>query len=367
MSNARIIGIDASRHSFGQRTGTETYTYHLINALAGSNSGDEFRLYLNATTSPPDLPPLGEAIAMPFPRFWTHARLSWEMLRRPPGVLFVPAHVVPLIHPRSVVTIHDVGYLHEPDAHPPAQRRALDWTTRWSCRAARRVIAISESTKRDLVTHYRVPTERITVIPHGVKLMAATPDDVARVRALYDLPPRFVLSVGTIQPRKNLGRLARAVSELAQVGQTHHLVVVGKRGWLADVVETEIAQSGAADRIRLLGYVADTDLAAFYSAAVAVCFPSLFEGFGLPALEAMAAGCPVIASNRGALPEVTADAAEIVDPLDVESIAAGLTRVLTDDTHRSMLIDRGRLRAALFTWERTAQQTLDVLRAVRDE
>ncbi|MGH2559007.1 MAG: glycosyltransferase family 4 protein [Thermomicrobiales bacterium] len=367
VARSRVIGIDASRLSVAERTGTETYTFNLIHALADLRSNDDFRLYLNAALPPPDLPPLGDTVSMPFPRFWTHARLSWEMLRRPPEVLFVPAHVVPVLHPRSVVTIHDLGYLHEPEAHPTAQRRTLDWTTRWSCRSARRVIAISDATRRDLLTHYDVPPDRIIVIPHGVKPTRASEEDVARVRADHDLPPHFILAVGTIQPRKNLGRLARALSELARAGLEQHLVVAGKRGWLANEVEAEIAHSGASHRIALLGYVADDDLAGLYAAADALCFPSLYEGFGLPALEAMAAGCPVVVSNRGSLPEVAGDAAEIVDPLDVGSIAAGLIRVLTDNARRSVLIERGWQRASTFTWARTARETLGVLRAVRDE
>lgn len=367
MAAPDVIGIDASRVSIGQRTGTETYTYQLLRVLARLPIEEPFRLYLNAPSPPADLPPLGRAIPMPFPRLWTHVRLSWEMVRRPPGVLFVPAHVIPLLHPRSVVTIHDLGYLHEPEAHPPAQRRMLDWTTRWSCGAARRVIAVSEATKRDLLDYYRVPAQRIVVIPHGIEPMTPPADEVQSVRNAHALPERFVLAVGTIQPRKNLGRLAKAMSRIAQSGLPHHLLIAGKRGWLADQVEQEIERSGASARIRLLGYVATDELPALYAAADAVCFPSLYEGFGLPALEAMAAGTPLLISDRGALPEVAGNAALIVDPLDIAAIAHGLIRLLTDTDLRTRLIARGRRRVAAFTWDQTARQTLAVLRAVRDE
>jgi glycosyltransferase involved in cell wall biosynthesis len=242
----------------------------------------------------------------------------------------------------------------------------LDWTTRWSCRAARHVIAISETTKSDLIDCYGVPSERITVIPHGVTPMVATAEEMSRVRQHFELPKHFILAVGTIQPRKNLARLAGAIANLAANGFPHYLVVAGKRGWSADEVEREIAINDPTRRTSLLGYVAERDLAALYATADVVCFPSLYEGFGLPALEAMAAGCPVVVSDRGALPEVTGGAAEVVDPLDVGSITAGLTRVLTNDAHRGALINRGRARAVRFSWERTARATLDVLRTVRD-
>jgi glycosyltransferase involved in cell wall biosynthesis len=290
------------------------------------------------------------------------------MQRRPPGVLFVPAHVVPFRHPRTVVTIHDVGYLHHPDAHPPRDRRLLHLTTRWSVHAARRVIAISETTRRDLVYHYRVPESRIHVIPHGVdrRMRPADAGAVAEVKRRLYLPDRYVLFVGTIQPRKNLGRLAEALRFVAQAGLPHKLVIAGKRGWLADRVDSALNASGMADRIVHLGYVAAADLPALYSGADAFCFPSLYEGFGLPVLEAMACGTPVVAATTSAIPEVAGDAALLVDPTDPAAIGTALVRVLTDRELGRTLATCGIERARRFTWERTAAATLEILRDVRD-
>lgn len=352
----------------GERTGTETYTYHLLAAWARLKVPDQIRLYVNASAPPRDLPPVGEVACLPFPRLWTHIRLSWEMQRRPPAVLFVPAHVIPLRHPPSVVTIHDLGYVHHPEAHPPQDRRMLDWTTRWSTRVARRVIAISDATRRDLIEWYRLPEDKIDVIPHGVdpRFFAVTSEDICRARQRLALPEHYVLAVGTIQPRKNLGRLAIAMHELAAAGLPHRLVIAGKRGWLASQVQREISQSGMADRVIFLGYVPPEALPALYAGAGALAFPSLYEGFGLPILEAMAAGTPVVASDRSAIPEVAGDAALLMNPLAPESIAQGLIRVLTDPTLRATLIARGKERAAEFSWDRTATETLAVLRRVRD-
>jgi len=362
------IGIDGSRLSVGERTGTETYCYHLLTALARLGIDDDIRVYLNAAVPPSDLPPIGTPICIPFPRLWTHLRLSLEMQLRPPAVLFVPSHVVPLRHPRSVVTIHDVGYLHHPDTHPANTRRLLDLTTRWSTQVARQVIAISEATKRDLIAHYRVPESRIRVVPHGVAQSLRCPDPqvIAELKRRLDLPPSYVLFVGTVQPRKNLGRLAAALSFVAKAGLPHHLVIAGKRGWLAEGVETELLASGMSNRIHLLGYVPATDLSALYGGADAVCFPSLYEGFGLPVLEAMAHGTPVVTSNTAALPEVAGDAALLVDPFSPAAIGDALCRVLTDGLLRASLIERGYARARSMTWERTARETLAVLRDVRD-
>jgi glycosyltransferase involved in cell wall biosynthesis len=362
------IGIDGSRLTVGERTGTETYTFQLLAALARNYLDDPVVVYLNATSPPSDLPPIGSPVCIPFPRLWTHVRLSWEMQRRPPGVLFVPAHVIPLRHPRSVVTIHDLGYLHHPEAHPRPTRLMLDWTTRWSVRAARRIIAISETTKRDLIAHYRVPPACIQVIPHGVdqQMRPAAPEAVAALRRRYGLPERYVLFVGTVQPRKNLGRLAKAFRQVARENLPHGLVIAGKRGWLAAQVETQIAASGMADRIKMVGYVPSSDLAALYSGADALCFPSLYEGFGLPVLEAMACGTPVIATNRSAVPEVAGGAALLVDPLNSAEIGTAMVRLLTDADLSAALRSRGFQRATTFTWDRTALATIELLREVRD-
>ena len=238
----------------------------------------------------------------------------------------------------------------------------LDLTTRWSARAAQRIIAISETTKSDLVTHYTVRPDKIDVVHHGVSesLSPAPREEIDRARATHGLPDRYVLALGTIQPRKNYVRLAQAIASLNACGEEIALVIVGKRGWLAGEVETGIAASGA--DVRMIGYIEDSDLPPIYSGAVAVCQPSLYEGFGMPVLEAMACGTPVVSSNRSSLPEIGGDAAFYVDPLDPASIAAGLSRVLSDVDLRLSLIARGRLRAANFTWERCARQTLNVLR-----
>ena len=362
------IGIDASRLTVAQRTGTETYTAELLNALAELQPPDEIILYLNALRPPPWLPRIGLPRCIPFPRFWTHARLSWEMIRRPPVILFVPAHVVPLKHPRSVVTVHDLGYLHEPGAHPSKQRRMLDLTTRWSVRAATRVVAISDATKRDLIAHYDVPSRKIVVIPHGVseRFVPAPQDEVMALRRRLSLPARFLLAVGTIQPRKNLSNMARAVELLADVGIECPLLIAGKRGWMADEVTRDLAPARERGLVRFLGFVPDTDLPALYSAATVVPFVSRYEGFGLPALEAMACGTPVVVSDRGALPEVAGDAAPAVDPDDPLAIANAVRPLLADEELHARAVAAGRLHAAQYSWRRTAKETLTVLREVRD-
>jgi glycosyltransferase involved in cell wall biosynthesis len=290
------------------------------------------------------------------------------MIRRPPGVLFVPAHVVPVWHPRTVVTIHDLGYLHEREAHPARQRHMLDRSTLWSSRTATKIIAISEATKRDLIQRYRIEDERIRVIHHGVSasFRRVSDDEIARVRAQYALPAHYVLFVGTVQPRKNIGRIAAAMKIVEAATLPHKLVVAGKPGWLDDQVEQDITSTGRPDLIQRVGYVPDVDLPALYAGAGAFCFPSLYEGFGLPVLEAMACGTPVVTSTRGSLPEIAGDAALLVEPASVEAIGEALVLVLSDTNLRDTLINAGQERIRQFSWRATASSTLDLLLEVRD-
>jgi glycosyltransferase involved in cell wall biosynthesis len=368
VATSQIIGFDGSRLAVGERTGTETYSYHLLQALAQIGDTEPIRVYLNSDRPNPELPIGFDYTPIPFPRFWTHGRLSWEMIRRPPGVLFVPAHVVPLWHPRTVVTIHDLGYIHEPESHPANQRRVLDWTTRWSCRAATKIIAISEATKSDLVHHYGIEEQTIRVIHHGVSDSIRRPsdDEIARVRAKYALPAHYVLFVGTVQPRKNIARIVAAMKSVEAASLPHRLVVAGKPGWLGDQVERDVAETGRPDLIQRIGYVPDEDLAALYSGADAFCFPSMYEGFGLPILEAMACGTPVVTSTRGSLPEIAGDAALLIDPTSVDEIGRALVRVLSDPNLRTRLITAGEVRARHFSWRVTTSVTLDLLVEVRD-
>ncbi len=364
------IGIDASRLAVTARTGTERYSYDLIAALARLDRVRRYTLYCNGL--PPILPLLGPNMALrsiPCPRLWTHARLSLEMRWHPPDVLFVPAHVLPLVHPpRSVVTIHDLGYLAFPAAHTAARRLELRLTTRWSARAAWRVIAISQATCRDLIRHCGVVPEKISVVYHGVTSQFQPVTCGSTIRAIltrYGIRAPYFLYVGTIQPRKNLLRLIEAFAQCCRdwLGYTQcpQLVIAGKPGWLTSEIERRVAELDLTTLVRFPGYVADADLPALLSAALAFVFPSLYEGFGMPVLEAMACGTPVLTSTTSSLPEVAGDAALLVDPLNTAALAAALARLLTDAALRDELRRRGLARAAAFRWERCAAETLRVL------
>jgi glycosyltransferase involved in cell wall biosynthesis len=367
------IGIDASRATAARRTGTENYSLHLIRNLLDLGGAHRFRLYFNQPPPAGLFPDQAEWHIMRFPRLWTHVRLSWEMLVQPPDLLFVPSHVLPLIHPRcSVVTVHDLGYHYHPETHTLFQNLYLRWSTRYNARTATRVLADSEATCRDLIHYYGIPKDRIAVVyPGRDETLAPVTDPaaLAAVRARYELSSPYLLYVGTLHPRKNLVRLVQAFASAVQSeaersrppGSNLQLVLVGQKGWLYDDIFAQVRKLGIADRVILTGYVPDADLPTLLSGALAFVFPSLYEGFGLPVLEAMACGTPVICSNTSSLPEVAGDAALLIDPLDPHELAGAIHRIITDSGLRSLLVARGYEQIQRFSWHRCAQEALRVL------
>jgi glycosyltransferase involved in cell wall biosynthesis len=361
-----VVGIDASR-AFGARaTGTERYATAVITHLVAGDTHC-FRLYFRAR---PNLapPPGADVRVLAAPRLWTHTRLLAEVLRDPPDVLFVPAHVLPLVAPcPSVVTVHDLGFLAYPETHTWSQRAYLGWTTRRHVRRATRLIADSAATRDDLVARYGAAPDRVTVVHLGVDAAMRAPAAAAVAPALrrsgLDPARRYVLHVGTLQPRKNLARLVRAFGRLTAAWADLDLVLVGRPGWGREDLPALAHALGQSHRVHFPGYVAREDLPALYAGAAVVAVPSLYEGFGLPVLEAMACGAPVVASRASSLPEVVGDAALLFDPLDEAAMAAVLDRVLGDGVLRARLARAGMERAGGFTWERCAGATRDVLEA----
>ncbi len=360
-----LIGIDASRSVSRVQTGTEGYSYHLIRALLPLLADEHtVRLYFR---QPPDAQAFAGADlrVIPFPRLWTHLRLSWELLCYPPDLLFVPAHVLPPLHPRrSLVTVHDLGYRVFPEAHPRGQRVYLDGSTRWNVQAAAHVLADSAATRADIVQAYGVPEEKITVVYPGYDRTlhpVADPQTLAQVRARYDIPGPYILTLGRIQPRKNLVRLIEAFARLLPEHPELMLVLAGPVGWLSEPIVARVHEFSLDAHVRFPGYVAEEDKAALLSGASLFAFPSLYEGFGFPVLEAQACGVPVLASTTSSLPEVVGEGGLLVDPLDVEAIAEGMARLLRDEPLRRTLVARGTENLARFSWEQAARAVAAVI------
>ncbi len=275
--------------------------------------------------------------------------------------LLLPLHSVP-----TILTVHDLIFRNLPAHHKPLNRWYLNLTMPLYCRRATHIIAVSECTRRDLVAAYNLPPEKITVVHEAAapRFRPQPPDTVVAVRARYHLPDRYLLFVGTIEPRKNLTRLLSGFEAIHADGLTDGLVIVGKRGWLYDDFFSRLEQSPARAAVILPGYVPDEDLPAIYAGAQALVLPSLYEGFGLPVLEAMACGTPVTCSDTSSLPEIAGDAALHFDPHSVESLTDALRHLLNDTDLRAALRQRGFEQAAKFSWDRVAAETGAVYDAV---
>jgi glycosyltransferase involved in cell wall biosynthesis len=370
-----IIGVDASRALRQPRTGTERYALEILTAMLRlpAAAGHEWRLVVDrdpmqapAWAGDP-LPPHAQWRILPARRLWTHRALGREVTRHRPDVLFVPSHVLPLrclnSLPPAVVTIHDLGYIYEPQAHPLLQRLYLLAGTRWSIHAATRVIAVSQATARDVVDLAGGNPQRVRVIYEaGASQVCPTTAAQAAVRSRLNLPDRYALYVGTLQPRKNLARLVAAYTRLIERDATDFDLVLAGRitPHLADLAES-IRRGPLAGRIHLPGYVAEADLPALLAGALCFCYPSLHEGFGLPVLEAQQVGVPVMTSNNSSLPEVAGDAAILVDPLDVEAMAQAMLDLSRDNDLRARLIAAGHANVQRFSWDKAAAETLAVL------
>jgi glycosyltransferase involved in cell wall biosynthesis len=361
------IAIDASRTTIARRTGTENYALQLIRALLALDTPHHYTLYFRDPPPPglfPDYPRVTRRI-IPWARAWTHTRFAWALWRDRPDVTFVPAHTLPIWFPGpAVVTVHDLGYVYFPEAHPPFARRYLDWSTRHSVRRAAHIIADSLATAKDLAAHYGVKQNKITVIYPGVDETlgaVASPDTLAAVRQKYGLPEGYLLFIGTLQPRKNIARIVQAYAQWRHRSSTMQevaLVLAGQQGWLYDP-----SWISGVEGVILPGYVDDDDVAALYSGALALIFPTLHEGFGFPVLEAMRCGTPVITSTTSSLPEVAGDAALLVNARDTGEIAAAIGRIVSDEALRAGLITKGQQQTETFTWMRAAKQTLHVLQS----
>lgn len=276
--------------------------------------------------------------------------------------------VLPLRLPcKTVATVHDISFIHIPHAYGRIYRRYMVMQTKRSLRAADAVIAVSEKTRDDLIKVFRAEPKRVTVIPNGIGEEFRNDYDqdyLSKVRAQLMLPERYILHVGVVEVKKNIGVLLQAAAPLIKRGLVDGVVLAGRDGLGADKIRGLANKLGLGNRAHFLGFVPQELLPGVYNLANAVVFPSLYEGFGLPVLEAMACGTPVITSNISSLPEVAGDAALLVSPNNSEELKQALERVLTDERLRASLREKGLTRVQEFTWEKTAAKHIEVYRRV---
>lgn len=368
------IAIDA--HSVGAKLGgNESYAVNLIEALAQIDSVNSYTLYVTTAEA-------RDRFHQRWPNFKVHTTLphtpliripltlSAELRKHPVDVLHVQFTAPPFCPCPVVVSVHDLSFEHLPQTFLRRSRTQLRLTVRHSARRADRILTLSEHTRGDVIKTYKIDPAKVVAIPLAAPAhFGPVTDDkeLQRVRHNYGIDGDYVLSVGSIQPRKNLVRLINAYASLRGIHSGNSfpkLVIVGKKGWLYDETLRALEETGVKDSIVLTGYVPEPDLPALYSGALCFVYPSYFEGFGLPPLEAMKCGAPVVVGDATSLPEVVGDAGLKVDPFDVSAIAKAIGEVINNSELRRELRVKGLKRAEMFDWQDTARQTLQVYEQV---
>lgn len=360
-----ILGIDASRANKPRKSGTEVYAWQLIRNLQKFVPPEtEALLYTREKLEQSLVPVVSnwkEKILFWMPRiFWTLGRLSFEMWRRPPELLWVPTHTIPGFAPRTVVTIHDVGFLARPELYKLSDRIYHYFSTRRIVKNAEHIITVSEFSKREIMKFCNLPSERISVTPLAadVSFYKRSPDEIKAIQAKYSIYGPYFIFIGRLEKKKNIGGLMRAFVLFGKKYPKARLLLVGRPGfgW------KEARKNYPLDAIRQIDWAQSKDLPALISGALALILPSHYEGFGIPVLEAMATGTPVICSNTTSLPEVGGEAALYFDPYKPEELVSVMRRIYKEPELRDAMSRKGLERSKLFSWEKTAEATWNILK-----
>ncbi len=369
------IGFDA-RLVYYQQAGIGQYILHLVQGLARLiNPGrqgtfpHELWVFRSRKASRLDLPNWVRQAKLWTPshhRFESTA-LALELTRKRLALLHSPDFIPPFQgHFLSVITIHDLNFIHYPQFLTPESTRYYGQIHR-AVKRANHILTDSNATRDDVINQLDVPPERVTTVH-----LAASPvyrpitnrQEVRRAVQSYGLPADFFIFVGTLEPRKNVPTLLRAFRQLRDRGYDVHLAIVGRKGWLFEEIYATLKELKLGDTVHFLENVSNEDLARLYNAARCLTLPSYYEGFGLPPLEAMACGTPVIVSNCTSLPEVVGDAGLLIDPNSSEALSHAMAKILDDSALRASLGQRGLMRSSEFSWARAAQQTMAIYEQV---
>jgi glycosyltransferase involved in cell wall biosynthesis len=363
-----------------QGAGIGRYTRSLVAALAEYDQQNEYTLFCAGVRPQDAVWPGNFGVRHSrIPARWLSA--AWHRLGMPLAAerlagkcdIFHSADFTlpPLDAAAGVVTVHDLSFLRVPQCADPKLRAFLEGVVPCAVRRADRVLADSQSTADDLADLLGAPVEKISVVPGGVEprfRRVRDAEQLKRVQTRYRLPQWFILSVGTLEPRKNFPQLISAYAQLRrQTGLPHELVIAGKPGWLYQEIYDRVKDEGLTQHVHFPGFVADEDLPALYTLADLFVFPSLYEGFGLPPLEAMACGAPVVVSDNSSLPEAVGNAALLVKAEDQEALTDAMARILGNANLRARLTDLGRAQAARFTWRNSAEKLLEAYQRAAED
>lgn len=368
-----IIGIDASRAFIKNRTGIEEYSYQVIKHLTRELKDCQVVLYIrNNQEIDFALPENWRIKTIKRSRIWTQLGLSFEMLFHPVDVLFVPAHTVPIIQPEdTIVTVHGLEYEFCPQAYSFWERFYMRWSIKNSCRWAKTIIAVSKNTKKDLIKLYDVPEEKIEVIYEGVSTNYELNTNVRITNNISNKLTKlkaksYLLFIGRLEKRKNIVGIIKAFEILKEHYKIpHKLILTGKFGYGEQEILRELENTNCADDIILPGYVSEAEKWELLKNTDVFLFPTFYEGFGLPVLEAQASGVPVVAGNNSSIPEIIGDSAFLVNPNNAEEIADAAFKLISDENLKNDIIKKGYENVKRFSWAKCAQETAQLIRACK--
>ncbi|MBT4857527.1 glycosyltransferase family 4 protein [Candidatus Uhrbacteria bacterium] len=373
-----IIGIDANALTRTNHTGTERYLKALLLHMGREPlaSGEQVILYTSAPVKSIEPLPEGwswKVVKWPLKKGWTHGGLSLELLRRPPDIFFTPVHEVPLFHRRAQIvnTIHDVAFAIEPKTYSALSRLRQQWAVKRAVKHSKHLITVSETTKQDLHRLYKVPFAKMSVTHLAINVADYADVGADRMKTTLDTfrlyPNKFFITIGRVEEKKNIGLLLEAFFAYKKrrgIGDPTELVLAGSHGDGIERFKKQVTKSSFSSDVHFIGFISDEQKAALLQGAMAYVFPSRYEGFGIPALEAFASDCPLLASDIPALREVAGDAA-LYAPVDIiDNWARQMERVALNDDVRDRLTVAGRGRLKDFSWDSTARKTWDVLRSI---
>lgn len=367
------LAVQASDLDHQRIDGTRVYLKELLQRFGVLSPETDFLLYhrrqFNPSLAPPLLPNY-QAVTLPFPYAWMQTRFAWELFRQKPDKLFLPIQAAPVVLPRALevtATIHDVAFRRFPETFPSADRLKLNFMLEAAVRRADKLIAVSFSTKRDLLEFFpTLPEDRVRVIHHGFDgdffgTRIPTDDLTAQLKSFNLQANQYILYVGALQPRKNLIRLMKAFEVLKKRFPEAKLVLAGEAAWMASGILKQWEQTPSRDDIVLPGRLSFEEVRVLYQGARLFAFPSLYEGFGLPILEAFASGVPVLTADNSSLREVAGDGALYCQAEEVEDIAQKLEQLWGDETLRRDLIAKSQEQIKQFSWDMCARETFEYI------
>jgi glycosyltransferase involved in cell wall biosynthesis len=360
------IAIDI-REASGPKVGKGWYTFVMVKELLKQDPHNHYILYTNESNPAFDKYENAKQRVIKKRGIRFHLSVLRDLMKVKPDLFWAPtSYIIPALAPRSlnvVITVHDIVAFLFPEGHNKKAVWAERLTLKRAVKKASHILTVSRNTKHDLMKVFHIPEEKILIAPCAASKIfkpVTDGDKILEVRAKYKLPKKFILAVGTLSPRKNFTRLIKAYAHVVPKHDDTHLVIVGPEGWNYG----DLLQFKESDKVHFIGYVDGDDISTLYSLAKIFVFPSLYEGFGMPPLEAMASGCPVITSNVSSLPEVTGNAAMLIDPYSVEEISTAIDVILSNHYMALDMKEKGIERAKKFSWKDSAGKILEVFEAI---